>query len=231
MRTVVGSTIIAVLLAAAGGVCWAVGQTERELALAAEQLAMMRYDVAAETGSLEPTLKYATPLPLVGARFVADARDRQATAQYWLGRYDALTGPRDAVGAASTRDPLQLLLASNASFRATQAETVDRATAISHIEAVIKNYAEALKANPGNEDAAYNYEFAVHTRDTLARARGAAAAPKISGADGTPTIHGRPGAPPKGVSMGNFKVMVPKQSDERKGGDEAGKGGVKVRKG
>ena len=232
MRTAIGRVALALLFAAAGGAAWKLGQAERELAAAHEQLSTMRYGVAADRASgLEPTLRYAAPVPVVGSGMLTDARDDRATAEYWLGRYDALTADHDASGAAIARDPHQLFLASNAAFRATQAETVDRATALPHLEAVIKGYADVLKTNPGDADAAYNYEFAVRTRDALARMRGSTGFSKLSIAETTPTIHGRPGAPPKGVSLSNFKVMVPQRSDERKNNLEAGKGGAKVRKG
>ena len=229
MRTVIGHVVLALVLAAAGGACWRLGQIERALAGAREELATLRYGVAADrAGDLEPTLRYAAPLPVVGAQMMADSRDNRATAGYWLGRYDALRADHDASGAAIARDSQQLFLASNAAFRATQVETVDRPTALSHLEGVVKSYADVLKASPGDADAAYNYEFVVRARDALARARGFS---KLSIAETTPTIHGRPGAPPKGVSMSSFKVMVPQRSDERKNSQEAGKGGAKPRKG
>ena len=231
MRRLIGQVVLALVFAVAGGVCWKLGQTERELADAHEQLSTMRYGVAADRArDLEPTLRYAAPLPVVGSGMMTDARDDRATAEYWLGRYDALTD-HDANGATVARDPRQLFLASNAAFRATEIETVDRPTALSHLERVIKDYAEDLKSDPGDADAAYNYEFVVRKRDALARARGSTGFSKLSIAETTPTIHGQPGAPPKGVSMSSFRVIVPQRSDERQSGQEAGKGRAKPRKG
>ena len=46
-----------------------------------------------------------------------------------------------------------------------------------------------------------------------------------------PTLHGFPGAPPKGTDMSQFKIVIPKRGEERKDNPEAGKGGAKVRKG
>jgi len=232
MRTVIGHVVLALVLAGAGGVCWKLGQTERALADAHEQLETMRYGVAAtRAGDLEPALAYVAPVPVVGSGMATAARDDRATAEYWLGRYDALTAERNANGTTVPRDPHQLFLASNAAFRATQIETVDRPTALRHLEGVIKNYADVLRTVPDDADAAYNYEFVVRMRDGLSRARSSTGFSKLSIAETTPTIHGRPGAPPKGVTMSSFKVLVPQRSDERKNNQEAGKGGAKPRKG
>jgi hypothetical protein len=46
-----------------------------------------------------------------------------------------------------------------------------------------------------------------------------------------PALHGRAGAPPQNISMAGFKVIIPQRSDERTESEEAGKGGVKRRKG
>ena len=54
----------------------------------------------------------------------------------------------------------------------------------------------------------------------------------VPGSTGThPSIHGHQGAPPKGVEMSRFKIMIPKRSDERKENIEPGKGDPKTRKG
>ena len=229
MRTVIGQAILALVLAAAGGVCWTLGQAERRLAGLHTELATMQYGVAADrAGEIEPTLGYAA-LPGFGNTMLADAQTDRATADYWLGRYDRLSAGREGTGAGPGRPAGQALLASNGAYRSAQVETVDRATALQHLEGVINGYAEVLRADPGNVDAAYNYEFVARNRNALARSAGSTA--KLSIAETTPTIHGRPGAPPKGVSMSSFRVLVPQRSEERKAGQDAGKGGAKPRKG
>jgi hypothetical protein len=232
MRATIGSLIAALALLAAGGISWALGRAERAVATTEEQLVTMQYAAASDRADTSDALRYATLVPGVGNSLAGGARNAQSAATYWQAKYDALKPVPGASASTSARDPEEWVLASNAAFRATAHEAVDRDTALNHLEAVIKNYAETLKANPDSEDAAYNYEFVVRTRDTLARAKIAPGPPKPLVAEATTqTIHGRPGAPPKGVNMAGFKVLVPKQSDERSGGEEAGKGGVKVRKG
>jgi hypothetical protein len=104
----------------------------------------------------------------------------------------------------------------------------------------VKNYAEVLRRSPDSADAAYNYEYAIRTRDALAKARpGAkpAAAPKASTAIAEsdiptgPTLHGHPGGPPPKTDMAQFKIVIPKRGEERKDDPQAGKGNVKIRKG
>jgi hypothetical protein len=79
-------------------------------------------------------------------------------------------------------------------------------------------------------DAAFNYELATRMRTTLERARpGAKPEPKQSAAP--TTIHGRQGGPPKAVDMNEFKIVIPKRSDERDQNPEGGQGQQRIRKG
>jgi len=50
-------------------------------------------------------------------------------------------------------------------------------------------------------------------------------------AEPPPSIHGRPGGPPKNADASKFKIVVPKRSDERNDNPEGGQGQEKVRKG
>jgi hypothetical protein len=90
-------------------------------------------------------------------------------------------------------------------------------------------------------DAAYNYEYAIRSRDALmkakpATAKAAAAAAARAAGDETdlpagPTLHGHPGGPPAKSDMAQFKIVIPKRGEERKDDPQAGKGNIKVRKG
>jgi hypothetical protein len=46
-----------------------------------------------------------------------------------------------------------------------------------------------------------------------------------------PTIHGRPGGPPEGESMGDFKTVTPMRYDEREEQMDPGRGQKIQRKG
>ena len=91
-------------------------------------------------------------------------------------------------------------------------------------------------------DAAFNYEYAIRTREMIARSR--------PGDGETPRTRrrsrrrvgrricrpvrrctGTPGGPPPATDMNQFKIVIPKRGEERKDAPDAGKGGQKIRKG
>ena len=137
-------------------------------------------------------------------------------AEYWRGNYAAV--PADA-------DPL---LAANAAFRAALAPGGPAATVVTRLDGVIKQYAEVVRNDPANEQAAYNYEFAVRYRAAVA-ARGATLPPVAGDTGATP--HGVIGGPPAGRDQRQFKMMVPMRPDERQEAEEAGRAGRRLRKG
>lgn len=139
-----------------------------------------------------------------------------AAARYWIGDYAAV----DANEAP--------LLAANAAYRAAVAPGGSVKEMVTRLDDVVKRYAEALRNDPGNEDAAFNYEFVVRYRAAIA-ARGVAIPPVED--DDTLTPHGRAGAPPQGASQQQFKVLVPMRPEERREAEEAGKTGRRIRKG
>ena len=211
------SLALAVVLAVAGGVCWLLGRSEREVAATRQELAIMHYQEAADRAA------DAEAMITLGSVKEAAGQSR-ATADYWLGKYDTFSSTRDASGNA-------MLAAANASYRAAQAQLgqTDRQAGLQRLEGAIKNYSDAMKSDPQNEDAAYNYEFAIRMREMFAKLPATAAAPKPDTAPAS--IHGRPGAPPKGSGMSEFKVIVPQRPDERKEDKQAGKGEKRVKKG
>jgi hypothetical protein len=138
------------------------------------------------------------------------------TAEYWRGNYQAV--PADA-------DPL---LAANAAYRAALAPGGPAPAVLTRLDGVIKQYAEVVRNDPANEEAAYNYEFAVRYRAAVA-ARGAALPPVAADTGATP--HGVIGGPPAGRDQRQFKMMVPMRPDERQEAEEAGRAGRRLRKG
>ena len=137
-------------------------------------------------------------------------------AEYWRGNYQAVTADADP------------LLAANAAYRAALAPGGPAAVVITRLDGVIKQYAEVVRNHPENEQAAYNYEFAVRYRAAVA-ARGAALPPVVEDTGATP--HGIIGGPPAGRDQRQFKMMVPMRPDERQEAEEAGRAGRRVRKG
>jgi hypothetical protein len=243
MRSVIGPLVIALVLFLAGGAFWTAGHVERRLADVHQQLATLRYDEAiGEDEGVEASLGLVRRLPRIGDELAADARNEHATAQYWRSEYPALEPHRDAGGALTEKDPQILLLTANAEFRATQHAT-DRADMLRRLDKAVKTYGDVLRSNAG-PDAAYNYEFVVRQREIVQRSRQTppskaeaarlaqrVAADAASDLPSGPTLHGSPGAPPKGTDMSQFKIVIPKRGEERKDNPEAGKGGAKIRKG
>jgi hypothetical protein len=252
MKSALGPFLAAVVLALIGAAFWIGGQTENRLADVHKQLAMLHYaDAADEGGSVEESLGFERRVPVVGHAVEADARDVRAAAGYWQSDYAAVAPRKDANGIVTETDPGILLLSANAAFRTSQG-TPDRLNTVRKLDDVVRSYAEVLKAQAKEcdvdlrtcearaIDAAFNYEYAIRTREALARNRAPAAAKKDArvAAQATdddlpsgPTIHGRPGGPPPATDMNQFKIVIPKRGEERKDAPDAGKGGQKIRKG
>ena len=146
----------------------------------------------------------------------ADVAETSSAASYWQGDYGSVP---------ASVDPL---LAANAAYRAAVAPGGTAKDVVTRLDDVVKRYAEVLRTDPANEDAAFNYEFVVRYRSAIA-ARGLALAPEDADAELTP--HGRAGAPPKGSDQRQFKMLVPMRPDERREAEEAGKTGRRIRKG
>jgi hypothetical protein len=240
MKSSITPLIVAIVLLAAGGLSWSLGKTQDRIARAKSDVATLEFGTVAPGGrdaeEVDRSLGYASRLPILGTDMTSEAKNARVTAAYWLERYDALALERDAGGAPVEHDPDVLLLAANAGYRASRLGAVDRQTALGRLENIIRNYGDVLKSNMGElgeavlNDAAYNYEFAVRTRDVLERAKANAPSPVASGVP-PPSIHGRPGGPPKNVDANKFKIVVPKRSDERDNNPEGGQGQQKLRRG
>ena len=221
MRAAIVSGVTALLLFIMGGVSWTAGRLERGLVDTRRELARLAYAESIKAGNeVERRLGVVGALPVTAAT-TAELREQRATAQYWLATYAALVPRRDAEGAPLERDPDLLFLAANAAYRSTEAssERQDRKATLGQLESVLKAYADVMKSSPGHLEAAYNYEYVARTRDLLTRPiqppRARPEAPL-----GPPTIHGRPGGVPPGADMSDFKIMIPKQGEEKDKGEE-----------
>jgi hypothetical protein len=252
MKSVVGPLVAAIVFAAVGGAFWLVGKTEARLADVHRQLATLNYAGAEAVGDdFEQSLGLERRVPMIGRAAESDVRDARANAGYWRTDYAAIAPQKDANGVVTEKDPSILLLSANAAFRASQT-AADRNEAVRRLDNVVKSYGEVLKAEAAGcesatdgcdaraMDAAFNYEYAIRTRETLARSRpGAKANPRAVAKAASeeqdlpsgPTLHGRPGGPPPAVAMNQFKIVIPKRGEERKDAPDAGKGGQKIRKG
>jgi hypothetical protein len=214
MRTLAGRLIVAVALVAAAVMARAEARQLRERADRLERLATLRPDFEGTVPATE-----------------------RATADYWRGDYDRLTGASEE----TQRDPDEqlLLIAANAAFRAAERTPQPRAAQVQQLDLVVQAYASALKAPIFVPDAAYNYEYVVRVRDSLARIRGGVAAPqrKTQASTGAadlpsgPTIHGRPGGPPSDTKGEEFEILTPMEYGDREAQPEPTTGVKPLRKG
>jgi hypothetical protein len=232
MKHVLMPLILALLLVGAGVASWTLGNAQERLARDNTRVATLDFTpvVNQPAGAGGGVL---ARVPGVAGTAAADAKQGRATAAYWLARYDALELVRDAGGAPVETDPVVLLLAANAAYRAARAEALDRETAIDRLDGVVKDYGDVLRSSAGTavlEDAAFNYEFTARMRSVLERARNGSL-PAADRRAAPPTVHGHPGGPPRTVDMNQFKIVIPKRSDERDNNPEGGQGQEKVRKG
>ena len=97
------------------------------------------------------------------------------------------------------------------------------------MDSLVKQYAEILRENPSNTEAAFNYEYVVRLRSVIATKK--QPVPPVDAKNSNISIHGFAGAPPEESDMKKFKMIVPMRPDERLEAEKAGKGTTKVRKG
>ena len=210
-----GQALIAVLLVAAGAILWRSSEYERRLAAAERDLVTLKYEDAA-TAAAQPGGRLAGLMPMSAA--AADAKALASTAGYWRGDYDK-----------AIENPDAKLLAANAQFRKIREQGGSWQAVVGRMDSLVKQYAEILRENPNNTEAAFNYEYVVRLRSVFAARK--LVVPPFSAKGNGLTVHGFPGAPPEESDMKKFKMIVPMRPDERLEAEKAGKGTTKVRKG
>jgi hypothetical protein len=242
MKSALGGLLIAVLLLAAGALSLSQAGATRRLADSHQLLATLQYDLPSEEEGIATVMNR---LPGPAAALHDDQQRYRANVTYWLGRYESLTELTAGTGVTAPSDPAILLVAANAAFRASAPQGPDRRAAVERLDGVIQGYADVLRKDPAFDDAAYNYEYVVRLRDTIAKApaqqrpaardrkpAAAAKAPEVSvDLPAGPTIHGRPGGPPEGTDMSDFKTITPMRYDEREEQMDPGRGRAIRRKG
>lgn len=216
MKSSFGQLVVVVVLLAGAVVVWRAGELEDRVAAAERELVTLRFSSAASIAA-EPPGRIATLLPGAAAT-VAGAKAVAATAGYWQGDYDRVA-----------ESPGARLLAANAAFRTLRREGGSWQLVVGRLDSVVKSYAEVLREEPENLEAAFNYEYAVRLRSVIVQ-RKQAVAPVPEGQTGL-SLHGFEGAPPDESDMKKFKMIVPMRPDERLEAEKAGKGTTKVRKG
>lgn len=246
--TLVWRLVIAAILFIAAAVCWREAALARRVADAHVRLATLHYD--AEDGIDEE----AAPLNGLGLPILSleeEIRRHRAYSGYWRTRDDngATGSPAPAVPIPGARggnladdpaaaDPEVMFVSTNTAFRAATRQTTDRARTVERLDTVIQAYGEVLRADAANADAAFNYEYAVRFRDTIARGRASARGrgapayepPTTVDLPAGPTIHGRPGGPPPEIPGDQFRTLAPMPYEEREESDP-GRGPAPQRRG
>ena len=217
MKSFATLLVTSIVIALVGVVLWFASESERRLTDAEYTLVTLRYERAAadlqaatSAGLLDPILRRVSP----------GAADERAIAQYWNGDYQALTG---------SEDPKIQLLAANAEYRALRAAGGPWQSVVGRLDAIAKRYADIIRADAANEEAAFNYEFVVRLRAAVLKSKQPLPAGDAAIVDLTP--HGEAGAPPRDSDAKKFKMIVPMLPDERQEAEEAGRTGQKLRKG
>jgi hypothetical protein len=210
-----GQAVIAIILVAAGAILWRSSEHERRLAAAERDLVTLKYDDAA-AAAVQPGGRLAALMP--GSRAAADSKTLESTAGYWRGDYDK-----------AIENPDAKLLAANATYRKIRLAGGSWQAVVGRMDSLVKQYAEILRDNPANTEAAFNYEYAVRLRAVIAARK--LPVPPVDAKNANISIHGFGGAPPEESDMKKFKMIVPMRPDERLEAEKAGKGTTKVRKG
>ena len=217
MRSFAGSVVFVLIVVAAGGIFWTASQREERLAAAEYRLFTLRYETAA--ADLADAAAPGVLDPIVGRLSPVGAAE-QASASYWLGDLEVLT---------TADDPDLRLLATNAEYRALRRTGGPWQTVVGRLDAISKRYADIVRTDPTNEEAAYNYEFVTRLRASVVGAKQPLPGGDYAFFNVTP--HGVGGAPPEESDAKKFKMIVPMLPDERQEAEEAGRTGRKLRKG
>jgi hypothetical protein len=222
MKSPLTIVVLGLLCAVCAGVSWHLAGLEQQIASTGVLLLTLKYEAAG--------INARNTTSILAPGNSLEAGQLRASADYWSQQYDQLTQSGQSTGTSTQRDPEQMFMASNARYRQWQMhrEKESREASIEELQSVIKAYADVVKSQPQNEDAAYNYEFAVRQGEILS-ATGKPAMPEAS--SGQLSLHGRSGAAPKASGTNPFKIIVPQQPDERKEDPSAGKGQKITKKG
>jgi hypothetical protein len=230
MKAGVGYLAAAALLGVIGASLLAVGRVEQGAAARQSRLLTLAFSASGDSLELPDLPAPIKRLPWL-SRLDHEAAERRATTRYWLGDYAALTDKVETDEAAAALDPPVLMVAAHAAWRR---GPFDDAGAVKRLDGILTLYAEVLKRDPAQFDAAYNFEYIVRRRNALAARRqpppGGRGVPPSSAPPGR-TLHGDRGEEPPGLEATEFKVIVPQPNDERQEQREAGSGTPRIRKG
>jgi cell division protein FtsL len=234
MKRSLGVIVVVLILAAVGVAALMTGVYQRRMAIAQEDMVVLDFDdPQADYAALQQDL---AKWPLVSRQPLEEIRKRRALLQYWQGDYtDLVELARTASQSDEPLDPEIQILAANALYRVAQHGPQDKATVLRNLDAVIRAYAEALRAGSDRPDTAFNYELAVRIREEISSGRRKGGMPnsQVDETKSDPNMHGDPGEPPKDMKVEQFQIRIPMDPKEIKNSQEqtAGTGQQRKRKG
>lgn len=219
-----GRLVVGIALFIAGAACWREARVTRRVADAHQRFAILQYD--ADSGIIHETSSFlGRLLPWRFGGLRDEALRLRIELSYWRGQADE-NGPSTvapdeppaedsaALEASAGSEADKWFATASTAFRAAQRLSGDRAVVVDRLDKVMEAYAEALRADAGNADASYNYEYIARYRDAVARGSGPVP-PTLGPKDGEAgfsdlplglTIHGRPGASPPEVLVATVRV-------------------------
>ncbi len=228
MPIILGRLLLAAALVGGAFYAWAEAARVEATADAWHQLVALNNDIPPPPAPP----RWITWLPSMLRPTTAISDQQRASAEYWLSRYEGLVRASGA-----DPNPAVMLTAANAAFRVARASGEVGAVAARQLDDVLEAYANVIKADPGNTDAAWNYEFVARARDIVARLRPMPPGkpqPVMTGLRPPPpglSIHGLPGAPPPDVKSEGFETIAPMDFGDREAQPEATTGAPIKRKG
>ena len=218
MSVVVGRAILALVFVAAGALMWRLSEVERSLARASQLAATLSPDAAAAYEDVERSLGQLRRVPRLTDGLRAEVRRARMVADYTAGSFGPLAdmnGHHDTGGELGAD---HLFVATNAAYRLSRRAAMSPEVALRQLDDIAKRYAQVLERQPDHVEAAYNYELVVRLRDRVARTNRGLPPLAPGGWKGDlpvgPTIHGLPGAPPRGAQFGRFDLLIPLEPDE-----------------
>jgi hypothetical protein len=228
MSTILGRLLLAAVLVGGAVYAWAEAARLEATAEAWHRLVALSNDIPPPP----PPPRWVGWLPSTLRPDTATGDQQRAAAEYWLSRYEGLVRASGA-----DPNPAVMLTAANAAFRVARASGEVGSVAARQLDDVLEAYANVLKADPGNVDAAWNFEFVARARDIVARLRPMPPGkpqPVMTGLRPPPpglSIHGLPGAPPPDVKGEGFETIAPMDFGDREAQPEATTGAPLKRKG
>jgi hypothetical protein len=169
MRSAVVGLLIALVLFAVAAALWSEAGAARRVADAHLRFATLNYN---HDDGIDEAASVLSRVHLPIRSVTADVPEHRAKLAYWRSEYRDLTATGPGSGSNrndSVADPVVMLVAANAAFRATMMEPADKATTVERLDRVIQAYGDVLRAQPSNSDASYNYEYVARFRDNYAK--------------------------------------------------------------